>query len=277
MWVLAPPRSARDLIPESQLTEGDLSQATQHVRAGGWAVLSQAIAAQHKLHIGDSFVLPAPRPTRFRLAAISTNIGWPSGAVVLNADDFARAWDSSEPTAYQLMLVRGASPLRVRAAVARILGAQSGFTVETTQQRVARHRAASRQGLARLTQIAILVLIAAVLAMSAAMGGMIWQRRVRLAQLKVDGVGDGELWRAMLLESALLLGAGSTAGAAFGLYGQLLLSRALSTVTGFPVVYEPATTIALVSLLAVTAVAVAIVALPGRLASRVQPAVALQE
>lgn len=47
--------------------------------------------------------------------------------------------------------------------------------------------------------------------------------------------------------------------------------------TGFPVVYEPATAIALVSLLAVTAVAVAIVALPGRLASRVQPAVALQE
>lgn len=215
VWVLAPPRSASEPIPRSQLLEGDFANATRRVRAGGWAVLSQAVAAQHGLRIGDAFVLPAPIPTRFRVAAISTNIGWPSGAIVVNADDFARAWGSTEPTAYQLLLARDASPPQVRTAAARILGTTSGFTVETGQQRVTRHRAASRQGLARLTQIAILVLVAAVLAMSAAMGGMIWQRRVRLAQLKVDGVGDGELWRAMLLESALLLGAGCTAGAAF--------------------------------------------------------------
>lgn len=277
VWVLAPPRFARDLIPPSQLVTGDLRQATARLRAGGWAVVSQAIAAEHGLRIGSSFVLASPRPTRFRVAAISTNIGWPAGALILNADDFARAWGSSEPTAYQVQLGRGVSPLRVRAAVVRILGARSGFTVETAQQRIARHRAASRQGLARLTQIAILVLIAAVLAMGAAMGGMIWQRRARLAHLKVDGVPDGELWRAMLLESGLLLGAGCTVGAAFGLYGQLLLSRALAVVTGFPVVYATAVSIAVLSLLVVTAFAVAIVALPGLVASRVPPAVAFQD
>lgn len=277
VWVLAPPRAAMDPIPRSQLLHGDLRTATQRLRAGGWAVVAQVLATQHGLRLGDSFVLPAPHRTRFKVAAIATNIGWPSGALILNADDFARAWGSTEPTAFQLLLLPGVSAERVRSEAAVILGAQSGFVVETEQERVARHRAASRQGLARLTQIAILVLIAAVLAMSAAMGGMIWQRRVRLAQLKVDGVADAELWQAMVLESVLLLGAGCGSGAVFGLYGQILLSRALSAVTGFPVVYAPAATVAIVSMLAVTVVAVAFVALPGFLASRVQPAVALQD
>ena len=46
------------------------------------------------------------------------------------------------------------------------------------------------------------------------------------------------LWRALLFESALLLGAGCSIGALFGLYGQLLLSHALASVTGFPVVFS---------------------------------------
>lgn len=277
IWVLAPPRSAMAPIPRSQLIEGGLPEATQRLRAGGWAVVSRALAEEHDLRPGRSFVLPSPRPMMFRVAAISTNIGWPAGAIILNAEDFARAWGSAEPTALQLILAPEASPASVRSAAQAILGRQSGFVVETEAQRVARHRAASRQGLTRLTQIAILVLVAAVLAMGAAMGGMIWQRRTRLASLKIDGLTEGELWRALLLESVLLLGAGCSIGAVFGLYGQLLLSRALSTVTGFPVVYSAAVLTAIASLVTVTAVAVAIVAIPGFLAARVRPAVGLQD
>lgn len=277
IWVLAPPRAASAPIPRSQLLSGDYDEATRRVREGGWAVVAEALAKQHDLRIGEEFTLPAPRPSRFRVAAISTNIGWPSGAVILNAEDFAQAWGSVEPSAYHLLLAPGASPARVRGDVLRVLGRQSGFAVETELQRVARHRAASRQGLQRLTQIAFLVLAAAVLAMSAAMGGMIWQRRGRLARLKVDGMTESELWRAMLLESVVLLGAGCLTGAAFGLYGQVLLSRALSAVTGFPVVYAVAVTIAITTLVLVTAVAVLMVALPGLFAARVKPAVGLQE
>jgi predicted lysophospholipase L1 biosynthesis ABC-type transport system permease subunit len=67
--------------------------------------------------------------------------------------------------------------------------------------------AGSRQGLARLTPIAMLILIGAVLAMAAAMGTMVWQRRPRLAKLKLEGFPRAELWRTILLESVLLLGA----------------------------------------------------------------------
>ena len=78
------------------LVEGDLSQATARVRAGGWVVLSQALAAEHHLHIGQAFTSPTPDPTEFRVAALSTNIGWAPGAIVMNANDYARAWGSSD-------------------------------------------------------------------------------------------------------------------------------------------------------------------------------------
>jgi putative ABC transport system permease protein len=107
------------------------------------------------------------------------------------------------------------------------------------------------------------------LAMAAAMGGMIWQRRPSLAALKVHGYPEPELWRALLLESGLLLGAGCLVGAVFGLYGQVLLSRALETITGFPVFYSAAGLVALAILALVTAVAVAMLAIPGWLAVRV--------
>ncbi|HXE45938.1 MAG TPA: ABC transporter permease [Conexibacter sp.] len=270
-WVQAPPRSALWPIPSTQLRHGDLARATERVRAGGWVVLSESVAAAEHVGIGDRVILPTPVPTPLRVAAISTNLGWPPGAIVLNADDYTRAWGSDAPSALQLGLAAGASPARVAAAVRRTLGPGLPAKVETRAQRTAMHYAASRQGLKRLTQISILVLVSAMLAMAAAMGGMIWQRRPSLAALKVHGYPEAELWRALLLESGLLLGAGCLVGAVFGLYGQVLLSRALETITGFPVFYSTAGVGALAVLALVTLVAVAMLAVPGWLAVRVAP------
>jgi putative ABC transport system permease protein len=277
VWVLGAPKGANEPIPPSQLLSGDLATTVARVRAGGWAVISQALAQEHHLHIGEPFELPSPRPVTLRVAALITNLGWPPGAIILGAADYARAWASTDPSAYYVKLAPGASLQRVRARLVRALGPGSGLGVETSRGRELRQRAASRQGLSRLTQISWLVLIAAVLAMGAAMGSMVWQRRRQLADLKVDGFRRGELWRSLLLESALLLGTGCSIGAAFGIYGQLLLSHALATVTGFPVVFSAEVSIALWSLLAVTAVAVAIVAIPGLAAARSRPAISLQE
>jgi len=234
-------------------------------------VLSEGVAAAEHVGIGDRVTLPTPVPMQFRVAAISTNLGWPPGAIILNADDYARAWGSQAPSALQITVSPGASPERVAAAVRRTLGSRLPAQVETKRQRIARHFAASRQGLARLTDISLVVLISAMLAMAAAMGGMIWQRRAQLAALKVHGYPESELWRALLLESGLLLGAGCLVGAAFGLYGQVLLSRALETITGFPVFYSTAGVGALAILALVTLVAVAMLAVPGWLAVRVAP------
>lgn len=271
-WVQAPPSSAPAPIPPSQLREGDLATATARLRAGGWVVLSRTIAEELNVGVGDPVVLPTPAPTRLRVAGISTNLGWPPGAILLNADDYARAWGSARPSALQLRVRPDASPAAVAAAVERILAPAIPVEVETRQQRAARHRAASREGLTRLTHIRLLVLGSAMLAMAAAMGGMIWQRRPGLSRLKVHGFPEGELWRALLLESALLLGVGCLAGAVLGLLGQVVLTRALDAITGFPAEYVTAVPVATATLALVTSVAVVILALPGWLAARVRPA-----
>ncbi|HEV2973474.1 MAG TPA: FtsX-like permease family protein [Solirubrobacteraceae bacterium] len=272
VWVSAPPLSQRQLVPPHQLVEGDLAFADARLRDGGWAVISKAIAEEHGLHIGDSFVLPAPRPTRFRVAALSTNIGWPPGAIVINADDYASAWGSNDASAYEITTAPGAPASLVAGEVRRALGPSSGLTVQTASEREARQRAASRQGLSRLTQISVLVLIAAILAMGAAMGSMISQRRPRLASLKLDGFSDLDVWRALLLETVLLVGFGCAIGALFGLYGQVLGSHTILSVTGFPVVFVLGVLGAVESFGLVTLVAVAITAVPGYLAARVEPA-----
>ncbi|MGH2854740.1 MAG: FtsX-like permease family protein [Solirubrobacteraceae bacterium] len=277
VWVIAPPREAVPLLPPSQIVEGDVGRATEEVRGGGWAVVSQAIADEHHLHIGDPFTLPTPIPTTFKVAAVGTNIGWAPGAVIMNATDFARAWGSPDASAYNVLLAPGVSQAQGQREIEKALGPSTGLAVETAAHHAGLQRALSRQGLERLTQIATLILIAAVLAMAAAMGNMVWQRRPRLAKLKLEGFPRAELWRTILLESLLLLGVGCLSGAVFGLYGQQLLDRALANVINFPVVYSFGALVAVTSLALVTAAAVAIVAIPGYLAAGVPPAVALQD
>ena len=68
-------------------------------------------------------------------------------------------------------------------------------------ERQHRHFALIDQGLARLTQIKLLVLIAGALAIAGAMGSMIWQSRDLIAFMKVDGYRRGVLWRWLLCES----------------------------------------------------------------------------
>ncbi|HWX43876.1 MAG TPA: FtsX-like permease family protein, partial [Solirubrobacteraceae bacterium] len=277
VWILGPPSAIAHPIPPSQLVSGDLALAVARLRRGGWAVVSQAIAAEHHLRVGDAFTLPAARPTVLRVAALSTNLGWPPGAIIVSAGEYARMSTSGEVTGYGITLRTGVSPERGRQEVQRALGAGSGLAVQTRHQRELVQRATSRQALSRLTQIATLVLMAAILAMATAMGAMIWQRRPLLADMKVDGFRRGVLWRSLLAESALLLGVGCSIGAVFGLYGQLLLSRALAVVTGFPVVLSVGAAVAVGSFLLVTTVAVVIVAVPGYLAARVRPAIVLQD
>lgn len=277
VWVLAPPEEATPLLPSTQILEGPVAQASARLRAGGWVVLSQAVASEHHLRIGDSVTLPSPIPVTLRVAALSTNIGWAPGAVTMTASEYARAWGSTDASAYNILLSPGASSAQVAGEIKHAIGPSSGLSVQSAQAHGNEQNALSRQGLQRLTQIATLILVVAVLAMAAAIGSMLWQRRPRLAKLKLEGFSRGELWRTILAESLLLLAVGCFAGAVFGLYGQQLLDRALANVINFPVVYSVAFVSALVSLAIVTAAAAAIVAIPGYIAAGVAPAVALQD
>ncbi len=271
LWVLAQPSTTAQPVPPGQLVGGSLALAASRVRQGGWAVLSQALASEHGLRVGQAFTLPAPRPTTLRVAALSTNLGWPPGAIMMNSGDYAHAWESGNPSAYEIKTRPGASPAAVRRVLQGALGPEAGLAVETSTEREQRHYALAAQGLSRLTQIRLLVLIAAVLAVAGALGAMIWQRRDLVAFIKCEGYRRGVLWRWLCCESALMLGTGCLIGASFGLYGQLILSHALAVATGFPISLNVEALVAVSSSALVSAVTVAVIALPGYLVVRVPP------
>jgi putative ABC transport system permease protein len=103
VWATAPPGEAVPLLPPSQILQGSIAKATARVRAGGWLVLSQALASEHHLRIGSHVTLPTPIPTSFRVAALSTNIGWAPGAIIMSAASYAQAWGSSDASAYNIL------------------------------------------------------------------------------------------------------------------------------------------------------------------------------
>lgn len=277
IWVIAPPRQASPLVPATQIVRGNERLAADRLRRDGWAVVSLALAHEHDLRIGQTFTLPAPRPTRFRVAAISTNIGWAPGALILNAEDYARAWGSEQPSAYNILLARGSRLAQVSREVVGALGPGSALAVQSAAQHADKQRALTREGLARLTQIARLILIVAVLAMAAAIGAMVWQRRPRLAKLKLEGLSRRELWCTVLLESTLLLAVGCISGAVAGLLGQLLLDRALAAIVNYPVVGSVAFSVVAENLVLVVVAAVLVLAAPGYLAARVPASLALTD
>jgi putative ABC transport system permease protein len=270
-WVIAPPLTSAQPIPAGQIVDGNIQLATTRIRAGGWAVLSEAIANELHLHVDGSFTMPAPHPRVLRVAALSTNMGWPPGAIIINADEYASAWGSSAASALNVTVAPSSTPAQARAEVSRALGRNSGLEIQTAAERAQSWKTISQQGLGRLTEIATLVLIAAILAITGVMGSMIWQRRPDLAYIKRQGYRRGVLWRALFWETTLLLGAGCLIGAIFGLYGQLLISHALATVTGFPVVIDVGYINAVFSFAVVCAAALATLAVPGYLAVRVHP------
>jgi putative ABC transport system permease protein len=248
------------------------------VPAAGELTLSRALAAEHHLRVGQTVTLPSPRPQTLRVAALTDNLGWAPGAIVMSAADYARAWGSADASAYAVSLIPGAAPQRVIVAIRRALGpAAAALSVETSARHSARQQALSAGALARLTQIATLIPLVAVLAMAAALGAMIWQRRPQLAQLRLQGIARATLWRTLLLESVLLLGVGCSLGAAFGLYAQRLADSALVQVVNFPVAPAALAPVALRTPAAVVLTALLMLLLPGYLAARAPAALALAE
>ncbi len=278
VWLIARPSADRAMVPPSQLLHGDLELANERLRMGGWIVVSDQIAQQRHLGLGDALALPTPTGThRFRIAATTTNLGWAPGAVMLNGEDYARDWRATTATALEVDVRRGAGLRETQQAIQTALGPDVGLRVQTAAERAAGIQVSAKQGLARLGQISLLLLVAAVLAMGAAMGAAIWQRRASLAALRIQSFTPHQLWRVLLMESAVVLGAGCLSGAVAGIYGQLGIDRYLRIVTGFPVAATPGGWQTLETFALVVAAALVAVAIPGWFATRVPPHLGLQE
>ncbi len=277
VWVLAPPDGPQVPVPASQIVEGDVQETTARLRSGGWATVSQAVSDELGVGVGDRFRLPASQPIALRVAAITTNLGWSGGAIALAPSDYRRAWRTDEISAYNLRTDPGVDPAHAAVAVRAALGPDSALLVETAAERAERQQVSARSGLSRLSQISSLTLIVAVFAMAAAMAALLWQRRASVARQKLDGHPTGVMWRSLAVESGTLFIGGCLAGAIFALLGQVLFSRGLETISGFPVIAHVQGQVALVSFSLVVAAALLVVAVPGYLVARVRPSLRISD
>jgi putative ABC transport system permease protein len=278
MWVRARPPQDSAMFESSQLVDGYFATASRRIREGGWAAISSGFADERHLGVGDAFTLPTPDgPRGLKVAAIVTNSGWPPGAITLSTADYRRWWRTDDAAALEISLKPGVQPAAARLAVKRALGAYPGLQVRTASERAALSAASARQGLRTLQEISTLLLVAAALAVAAALSAAIWQRRERLAALKVQGYDPPQLWRAVLLESAITIAVGAIVGAVIGIFGHALASRFLERSTGFPAPFSLDLLQVLLTLALLTLISLLVIALPGGAAARVEPTAIFQE
>jgi putative ABC transport system permease protein len=278
VWVIARPPGSERHVLESEISSGEPASALRRLGEGGWIAVSEQIAEEHHTGLGGELTLPTPAgDVPFRIAATTTNLAWSPGVVFMGSADYSRLWASLAPTALGISLKPGVSPPAERAKITRALGAHSGLEVVSANTRRERIDALTDEGLSQLQEISALLLAAAILAMSAALTSAIWQRRVSLAGLRLSGVKSHRLRRVLLIESGLMLSAGCVTGALAGIYGQLIIDGYLAHVTGFPIARLGASFRPLEVFALVIVFVLAIVLLPGWMASRVSPTLALNE
>jgi putative ABC transport system permease protein len=260
------------------IVQGNLQRTNQLLRTRGWATVSEGFAAEHHLGVGDIFALPTPSgKLSLRVAATTTNLGWPPGLVTMSAADFRQAWRTEQPTAIEINTKPSLNPRVALREVHRVLVSYPGLQAHTAAEGTREAQQTTRQGLRDLGQIATLLLVTGGVAIAASLGAAIWQRRQKLASMKVGGYDRAQLWRSLLLECTVLLGIGGLVGAAGGVSGHALASRYLRATTGFPAPFSlDAAAIAFV-VLAVVAIALGAIAVLGIAAASVPPTARFQE
>ena len=277
VWLIVRPAAANAPLVDSEIQQGDPASAIARLSGRRWIVLSKGIAEEHHVKLGGYLTLPTPSgDARLRVAATTTNLVWPPGAIFINPADYARLWGTTAPTAVGVDLRPGVNAPAARDAIAALLGPSSGLEVATAATRQASIDHLASEGLGQLQEISTLLLLAAIGAMVAALASSLRQRREWLAGLRLSGAEPARLRRILLLEAALMLGAGCLTGALAGIYGEVVIDGFLRHVTGFPLASVLTGTRPLEVFVLVPAVAIAIMAFPGWRASRVSAGLALE-
>jgi putative ABC transport system permease protein len=280
VWVIARPPDGAQSVLASQILGGARAARTADARlaTGGWIAVSEQIAAEHHASVGGTLTLPTPAGNvSYRIAALTSNLAWSPGVVFMASSDFTRAWGTDAPSALAVHNSPGTSIELAKTQIERALGPHSGLEVASAATRQASIDALTGEGLSQLGVISTLLLVAAIVALAAALASSIHQRRGALAELRLTGAPSARLRRILLVEAALMLGAGCITGALVGVYGQLVIDAYLRHVTGFPVAGAGASPRPFEILALVLGVVLMAVAVPGWLASQVSPALALAD
>ncbi len=272
MWVIGIPPQASGAVANNQLIEGSGPLAARHLAESGWAALSQTVARQRHLHLGENFSLPTPSGTAvFRLAATISNYGWLPGTVLLNANDYGRLWNTTRASQLAVTLAPGVPIDQGRLAVQQALPPGSALTVQTAAERQAQVSTVLGSTLSRLNETSTVVLIAAITTVIAMMISAVWQRRGRLDALMSIGMSFTQLARLVFYESGCVLLVGCLIGMVSGIVGQYLVESWLRHNTGSPIVYSAAWPLGLRTLLIAIVISIASAAIAVTRTVGVQP------
>ena len=249
VWVLGTPPGLQAQIVPSQLLEGRLQSADARLREGGWVAVSQTIAREEHLHLGERFSLPTPTGyASFRLAATTANYGWLSGAIVMNGAEHARLWGSAGVTQLAVALRPGTSIPGTKALIEQALPPGAALAVKSSSERQSEVSAVLGSTLSRLNEITIVVLITTIASVIALMMSAVWQGRARFNSLISIGMGATQFARLIFYETGITLLGGCVIGVLAGLLGQDLIDGWLARTTGSPVHYSPAWELGLLTL-----------------------------
>lgn len=242
VWVIGSPSQASSSIAPSEMASGSLAKAERRLREGGWVVISESIAHEAHLHIGQRFLLPSPTGIAdLRLAATIHNYGWPSGTVLINGEDYARLWHSTWASQLAVTLAPGVSDAAGKQAIERALPSGGGpLSVQTRAERETEIRTVLGSTLSRLSVTTSIVLIAAIASVVAMMIAAVWQRRGRLDALMSIGMSFAQLARLIFYEGGSMLLSGCLLGLAGGILAQGLADNWAQQVTDTRIHFEPA-------------------------------------
>jgi ABC-type lipoprotein release transport system permease subunit len=263
LWVIGVLPQFPNPIAKSQLVNGDLADAERRLREGSWAVISQALAGERRLHLGDRFILPTPSgPASFRLAASVSNYGWLPGTVLMNGNDYRRLWRTPTASELAVALEPGIPLAQGKRAVEKALPSGSALLVQTTNERRSETRAVLGGTLSRLSDITVAVLAGAIVSVVAMMIAAVWQTRGRLDALLSIGMSTTQLARMVFYEGGLMLLTGCLLGLASGILAQGLADNWAHRITYTAVHFSPAWQLGALTVLiaGVVSVAAAIVA-----------------
>ena len=256
--VIGIPSQARVPIAASQLIDGSLKTDVQHLREGGWALISQTVANQYKLHLGEHFSLPTPSGQRsFRLAGTISNYGWLPGAILMNGEEYSRLWRTTRASQLAITLKPGTPVNQAKQEVEQALPPGSALTVQTDNERQAQASTVLDSTLSRLAQTSTVALITAIATVVAMMVSAVWQRRGRLDALIAMGMSPTQLSRLIVYESGTVLILGCLIGLVSGLMGQYLVDAWLHHSTGSPVHFVAAWQLGLRTLLIASTISIA--------------------
>jgi putative ABC transport system permease protein len=273
VWVLGVPPQLPAQIAPSQLIEGSLATADRRLREGGWAAISQTIAREDHLRLGQRFTIPTPTgPASLRLAAVIANYGWLSGAIVMSGEEHARLWNERVKASQLAVTLKPGTPIEQgKHAVQAALPRGSALSVETTGERRSEVSAVLGSTLSRLNDTTIVVLVAAIASVIALMIAATRQRRGRLDSLLSIGMSFGQFARLIFYESGSVLIAGCIIGMVAGLTGQYLIDGWLHQTTGSPVRFTPAWQLGLRALAIAAAISIVASMIAAMQTARFQP------